>query len=40
MKAFWNDRGRGPGSWSAKEVDLEEACLISSDEVRGVKGNT
>ncbi len=39
MKAFWNDRGRGPGSESAKEVDLREAGLIWLDEVRGVKGN-
>ncbi len=39
MKVFWNDRGRGPGSKSAKEVDLREAGLIWSDEVRGVKGN-
>jgi hypothetical protein len=39
MKAFWNDRGRGPGSKSAKEVDLREAGLIWLDEVRGVKGN-
>ena len=39
MKAFWNDCGRGPASDSAKEVDLQEARLIWSDEVRGVKGN-
>ena len=39
MKAFWNDRGRGVDSKSAKEVDLEEAGLIWSDEVRGVEGN-
>ena len=39
MKAYWNDCGRGLGSDSAKEVDLEEARLIWSDEVRGVKGN-
>jgi hypothetical protein len=39
MKAFWNDCGRGPGSDSAAEVDLAEAGLIWSDEVRGVRGN-
>ncbi len=39
MKGFWNDRGREPGSPSAKDVDLDEAGLIWSDEVRGVKGN-
>ncbi len=39
MKAFWNDRGRGVDSQSPKTVDLQEAGLIWSDEVRGVKGN-
>ena len=39
MKAFWNDCGRGVRSDSAQEVSLEEAGLIWSDEVRGVKGN-
>lgn len=39
MRAFWNDSGRGLGSDSAKEVDLKEAGLIWSDEVRGVEGN-
>jgi hypothetical protein len=39
MKVFWNDCGRGLESESAKEVDLEEAGLIWSDEVHGVKGN-
>jgi hypothetical protein len=39
MKAFWSDCGRGPGSDSAKEVDLTGAGLIWSDEVRGVQGN-
>ncbi len=38
MKAFWNDCGRGLTSDSAREVNLEEAGLIWSDEVRGVKG--
>ena len=39
MKAFWNDCGRGRSSDSAKEVNLTEAGLIWSDEVRGVQGN-
>ena len=39
MRVFWNDCGRGPESDSAKEVDIEEAGLIWSDEVRGVEGN-
>jgi hypothetical protein len=39
MKAFWNDRGRGLDHESAKEVDVTEAGLIWSDELRGVKGN-
>jgi hypothetical protein len=39
MRAFWNDSGRGPSSDSAKEVDLTEAGLIWSDQVRGVQGN-
>jgi hypothetical protein len=39
MKAFWNDCGRGPSSDSAKEVNVVEAGLIWSDEVRGVRGN-
>src|SRR6516225_1295166 len=39
MKAFWNDCGRGPSPDFAKEVDLTEAGLIWSDEVRGVQGN-
>lgn len=39
MKAFWNDSGRGLESNAAKNVDLAEARLIWSDEVRGTKGN-
>jgi hypothetical protein len=39
MRAFWNDSGRGLSSNNAKEVDLTEAGLIWSDEVRGVQGN-
>ena len=39
MKAYWSDRGRGLASKEAKEVNLAEAWLIWSDEVRGVKGN-
>jgi len=39
MKTFWNDCGRGPNSDSAQEVNLTEAGLIWSDEVRGVEGN-
>jgi hypothetical protein len=39
MRAFWNDNGRGVASDSAREVDLEEAARIWSDEVRGVEGN-
>jgi hypothetical protein len=39
MKAFWNDSGRGLQSSDAREVDLVEARLIWSDDVRGVKDN-
>ena len=39
MKVFWNDSGRGLESNAAKNVDLAEAGLIWSDEVRGTKGN-
>jgi hypothetical protein len=39
LRAFWNDRGRGCASEAAKTVDLREAGLIWSDEVRGVEGN-
>lgn len=39
MKVFWNDCGRGLSSDSPEDVDLEEAGLIWSDEVRGVEGN-
>ena len=39
MKAYWNDCGRGPDANSSVEVDLRQAGLIWSDEVRGVEGN-
>jgi hypothetical protein len=39
MKAFWNERGRGQTSDNAKQVNLTEAELIWSDEVRGIQGN-
>ncbi|MEH3147153.1 MAG: hypothetical protein PGN34_17785 [Methylobacterium frigidaeris] len=39
MRAFWNDCGTGPAPDEAREVDRREACLIWSDEVRGVEGN-
>ena len=39
MRAFWDDCGDGLTSDQAKEVDLREAGLIWSDEVRGVQGN-
>ena len=39
MKVFWNDCGNALTSDQAREVDLHEAGLIWSDEVRGVKGN-
>ncbi|MET0257653.1 MAG: hypothetical protein ABW179_03655 [Methylobacterium sp.] len=39
MKAYWNDCGEGPTSDAARDVDLREARLIWSDEVRGVAGN-
>jgi hypothetical protein len=39
MKIFWNDCGRGVASSQPKDVDLHQAALIWSDEVRGVKGN-
>ncbi len=39
MKAYWNDCGNGPTPEAARNVDLREATLIWSDEVRGVEGN-
>lgn len=39
MKAFWNDCGVEVTSDQAGEVNLREAGLIWSDEVRGVEGN-
>lgn len=39
MKVFWNDSGHGLESNAARNVDLAEARLIWSDEVRGAKGN-
>ncbi|WP_338665582.1 hypothetical protein VQH23_10465 [Pararoseomonas sp. SCSIO 73927] len=39
MKVFWSSCGDGLPSEEAREVDLREACLIWSDEVRGVEGN-
>lgn len=39
MKVFWNDCGNGLTSDQAREVGLQEAGLIWSDEVRGVEGN-
>ncbi len=39
MKAYWNDGGAGPGSEDARDVDLREAGLLWSDEVRGMEGN-
>jgi hypothetical protein len=39
MKAYWDDSGRGPAPDDAKEVNLAEAGLIWTDEVRGVQGN-
>ncbi|WP_076068770.1 hypothetical protein [Sphingomonas montana] len=39
MRVFWNDCGNGPTSDQARQVDLHEANLIWSDEVRGVQGN-
>lgn len=39
LKVFWNDGGRGLDADGAKEVNLEAAKLIWSDEVRGVKDN-
>lgn len=39
MQIFWNDCGAGLTSDHPREVDLHEAGLIWSDEVRGVEGN-
>ncbi|WP_424627306.1 hypothetical protein [Bradyrhizobium sp. SYSU BS000235] len=39
MRAYWNDSGREVTSDMAEEVNLHEARLIWSDEVRGVRGN-
>ena len=39
MRVFWNDCGRELTSDLARKVDLQEAGLIWSDEVRGVQGN-
>ena len=39
MKVYWNDGGRGPDAKNAQEVSLNEAWLVWSDEVRGVRGN-
>ena len=39
MKAFWDDLGKGIDSQAAREVSLQEAQWIWSDEVHGVKGN-
>ena len=39
MRAFWNDCGIEVTSDQAREVDVGEAGLIWSDEVRGVEGN-
>lgn len=39
MKAFWNDLGKGLKSEAAREVSLQEALWIWSDEVHGVEGN-
>lgn len=39
MKVFWNDQGRGPDPGSAQQVDLPQARLIWTDEVRGCQGN-
>ena len=39
MRAFWNDCGVEVTSDQAREVDLQSAQLIWSDEVRGVEGN-
>ena len=39
MRAYWNDGGREVTSDMAKEVSLQEARLIWSDEVRGMRGN-
>lgn len=39
MRAYWNDCGDGPTSEAARDVDLREASLIWSDQVRGVEGN-
>lgn len=39
MKAFWNDRGEGTPAELAKEVNLQDAGSIWSDQVPGIKGN-
>ncbi|MCC0806037.1 hypothetical protein FPV16_07340 [Methylobacterium sp. W2] len=39
MRAFWKGCGIEVTSDQAREVDLGEAGLIWSDEVRGVEGN-
>jgi hypothetical protein len=39
MKVYWDDCGSGLSPDRAREVDLREAGLIWSDEVRGIEGN-
>ena len=39
MRVYWDDCGNGPTSEQAKDIDLREADLIWSDQVRGLRGN-
>lgn len=39
VKAYWNDCNMGLASYDARDVDLREAGLIWTHQVRGVAGN-